>query len=76
MVIPKRIRDRKRLHIGDRVSIEDHERTVHVDTHAGWAQATAGCLAASVAQMEPEMMDELAERVAIQEAREEFEGFE
>ncbi len=72
VVIPKHFRDRTGLNIGDSLRLESHEDDIRIARRAGWARATAGCLPSSLSPIEPGTLDELAERIAVQEIREKY----
>jgi AbrB family looped-hinge helix DNA binding protein len=72
VVIPKQFRDRTGLQIGDSLRLESHEDDIRVSKRSGWAKATAGCLPSSLAPLEPATIDELAERIAVQEVRKKY----
>jgi AbrB family looped-hinge helix DNA binding protein len=72
VVIPKYLRDRTGLHIGDSLNLEDHEDNIRIAKRSGWARATAGCLPSSLPPLDPATLDELAERIAVQEIREKY----
>lgn len=74
VVIPKELRDDADLGIGDSVRLVTGTTDVHLSKRSGWAEATAGCLPSSLPPIEPEELDELAERAAIEEIREKY-GF-
>lgn len=72
VVIPKVLRDRTGLGVGDSVSLAIKEEDVHLAKRSGWAKATAGCLASPHTPFEPQALDELSEQIAVQEAREKY----
>lgn len=72
VVIPKALRDRAGLTIGDSVSLTTNEERVHLTKRSGWARATAGCLPSSLPPIEPDAIDELAEHAANEELREKY----
>lgn len=72
LVIPKHLRDQNCLLIGDSVRIEDQAHAVRVVRRSGWARATAGSLASLGPLVQPEELDELAERAALQETRDQW----
>lgn len=62
VVIPKEIRDRTGLDIGDSVSLTSNEEGVRVVKRSGWARATAGTLPSPHGPIEPEELEALLER--------------
>lgn len=76
VVIPKHFRDMDDLHVGDSVSIVSDGTDIRIAKRSGWALATAGSLSTPLPPLEPDSLDELADRVAIQEAHEDYEGVE
>lgn len=76
VVIPKHFRDMDDLHVGDSVSIVSDGTDICIAKRSGWARATAGSLSTPMPPLESDALDELADRVAIQEAHEEYKGVE
>lgn len=72
VVIPKEIRDRTGLDIGASVNLTSDEDGVHITKRSGWARSTAGCLPSSLPPIEPEELEEMAERAADEEVREKY----
>jgi AbrB family looped-hinge helix DNA binding protein len=72
VVIPKQIRDQVGLHVGDSLRLVREGENLHITRRSGWARATAGCLPSSLPPLEPEELDELIERAALDEARDEW----
>jgi len=72
VVIPAQLRRQERLHIGDSVTLAAQDHDVQVSKRSGWAHATAGCLPSALPPIEPDALDEMTERLAIQETHEKY----
>jgi AbrB family looped-hinge helix DNA binding protein len=64
VVIPKEIRDRTGLAIGDSLSLTSDEDGGRVVKRSGWARETAGCLPSRRNPIEPADLEELLEQIA------------
>ncbi len=76
VVIPKRLRDLAGMDVGDSIRLTSHGDTIHIARRSGWARATAGCLTSSRPPMEPDELDDLVERVSLQEAHDEWKALD
>jgi AbrB family looped-hinge helix DNA binding protein len=72
VVIPKEIRDQAGLHVGDSLRLEQAGNDIQITRRSGWARATAGILPSSLPPLEPEELDDLIERAAIEETHDEW----
>ena len=72
VVIPKQYRDQSDLYVGDSIRLTVQREGIRIAKRSGWARATAGCLASSRPPLEPDELDELMERAALREARDEW----
>lgn len=72
VVIPKEIRDRTGLDIGDSVSLTSGEEGIRVVKRSGWARATAGTLPSPGGPIEPEELEAVLERAKDAEIVEEY----